>query len=265
MDRVFFDTSICIDAAKERKGINRRDWQKVARFVTSHYRYFISPLTLGELVAGLRNSSEETFIADLEPIRIVACGKSPKFLPYPKQFVADRLFGASLPLKDGISENFSYWLTSSLHSRSKAELSTKMNLDQFSTEIQSIENQFAINCEIDRHDMLNSVKLADFDRRWAGGFLEILRLPVNDRNCETMINGVNAAYFMERNLRETAANRNFQKNRSELVDAQQLAYMCDPTMHMVSTDSRLRSWISRSPQSARVLSYEQFLNLALSS
>jgi hypothetical protein len=50
---------------------------------------------------------------------------------------------------------------------------------------------------------------------------------------------------------------NFSKHRGEIVDAQQLYYLCQPNIYFVTNDTRLKEAVSDSPQGRRVMTYQE--------
>lgn len=72
---------------------------------------------------------------------------------------------------------------------------------------------------------------------------------------------LSALYEFEMNCRKMVRNSNFdvRKNLSDHVDAQQLAYLCDPEVIFITADSDFKTRTARSKQSGRIKSFADLL------
>jgi hypothetical protein len=52
---------------------------------------------------------------------------------------------------------------------------------------------------------------------------------------------------------------NFEKHRGDWIDLQQLHYLCDPSIHLLTDDGALRNRVKNSSQGDRVLDFRGFL------
>ena len=81
---------------------------------------------------------------------------------------------------------------------------------------------------------------------------------IPDEHWGQIIDRFDAAYCFDRHLWNFIKNPSydFSKHATELVDAQQLYYLCDSEMHLATTDKRLKNVVRTSLQSNRILTYD---------
>src|SRR5689334_14952648 len=91
---LFFDTSICIDVARER--IQPSEWKPTWKLISRNYRYRISPFTAYELLAGLATADDKRFDKNREPLRVLFPAGQKKILPALRVFMAKQLFNDDL-------------------------------------------------------------------------------------------------------------------------------------------------------------------------
>lgn len=89
--QIFYDTSICIAAAREQ--ITPEEWRTVARFVSRSFRYRISNVTVHELLRGIDRGGPELFEKTKKALAIVYPAHQKEFLPPPGNFVMESIFG----------------------------------------------------------------------------------------------------------------------------------------------------------------------------
>jgi hypothetical protein len=267
--KIFFDTSLCIDIARK---IPADEWSKVSNRVFRKFRYFISPLTVYELVAGLASADERHFIQNQEAIRAVYPTGPKTFLPLLRAFIPAQLFRERVMVPPSIDTDFKLWVKVILKARSRKELeSGKLGigikgrkgfgilLDGVNSQMRVIEDGFA--------------GLLSFFRRtkaptltpdvWAKLILDAMCKPNTRENLHLVLDRLDAAYRFESRLWSfiEQSNYNFSKHRSELVDSHQLTYLCDSEMCFATSDKRLKKTVAESPQCARILTYEELRQL----
>jgi hypothetical protein len=118
--KIFLDTSICIDVA--RGIIPCADWLEVLRRMRGIFRYYISPLTVYELVAGLAHSDEEHFRQNKEAIRVVYPVGPKRLLDLLRAFVPNTIFSETRRLRYSVDTDFNSWIRAVLQAASKQAL-----------------------------------------------------------------------------------------------------------------------------------------------
>jgi len=83
--------------------------------------------------------------------------------------------------------------------------------------------------------------------------------------CSKVTAALDAAYHHEQNLYALArqGNYDFSRHGSDWIDGQQPFYLCDPTIHFIVGDSRIKAWTAGSSQSDRIILYEELRSLAM--
>jgi hypothetical protein len=267
--KFFLDTSVCIDVARS-NSISADDWARVLRRCKAKFRYCISPETVFELVAGLADSNEAHFTESQEPIRVLFPAGPKSFLDRLRVFVPNTVFGEKRKPVYSVETDFDLWIRTVLHAPDKKALQSGMlriglkgrcgvglDLDHIRKSIRDIQAGYA-----SRFDSLRKRGVPDLTRdTWAEMILQDLRKPITPQNLDLVCEKVDAAYQFDSYLWRFLRNPDydFSKHRGEIVDAQQLYYLCDSNVYFVTNDRRLKSAISRSPQVSRVLTYQELL------
>jgi hypothetical protein len=92
--------------------------------------------------------------------------------------------------------------------------------------------------------------------RWAIQFAEMSDIQISEEQGALLAEGLSALYVYEKAVFEMArANPtlNVEKRDSDWIDAQQLAYLSEPDMHLLTDDAKLKQRASASKQSDRIL------------
>jgi len=263
--KLFFDTSLCIDIARERA--SGRETGSL-RSICSRCRDFISPLTVYELVAGLASGTDAHFKQNREAIKAVYPVGHKRFLPSLRVLLPKQLFGERAKVAHSFDLDFDLWVRAVLKARNRQELeSGRMKvglkgrkgfgliLDEIDKQMRYIEDGFA--------GLLTSFRKTGAPSLtpeiWAKLILDSMGKQSSSESISLVLERLNAAYHLDARLWEfiEGSNYNFAKHRSELVDANQLSYLCDPEMYMATSDLRLKKAVAGSTQSARVLNYNE--------
>lgn len=270
--RLFLDTQICIDVAK--KQISEREWARVWRYVCDNYAYFISPLTLIELLCGVDYGKDEFFHQNLQALRVlVPPHRTKRFLRMPGHFVLSSVLCDTRKNLGFESKDFDLWVKVILRAPNRRALeSGKITLAhifdrEFGFKFQVVTNQHhAGKREYVTHleELRNGALAIPTPRRWAAGFLRAMGREVDDLDCARLIKALDAAYCFDKVLWElvTTSNYNFEKRAGDWTDQQQLYYLCDPMMHFVTRDSRIKDWTAKSLQNDRITAYYELAKKA---
>ena len=258
--KIFYDASICIDAARGR--IPAEDWSQVSKFISRSCKYCISPLTVDELLRGIHRGSPDEFRRNRRALEFLypACKKS--FLPYPGDFVMFHVFGrrtSAGPQQMGMEKLVKAFLQSKdadeLHNRRiwKGRRDTGLSeLIYTSDGLSGAQSRYVADYNSHR----SRIDAFD-DELWMKMTLDHYKQADTPqhrklvRDCMSA-NRLNAKFFWD--LRKDKGY-DFSKHASDLVDGQQLAYLAEASMHFITSDRKLKSRVADSPQSARVCSW----------
>lgn len=264
--KIFFDTSLCSHIAQ--KVIEPADWSRVGRRVFREFRYYISPLTVYELVSALATADPKFFTQNREAIRVVYPVGQKRFLEHLRVFVPNTLWGEHRKAPDHVEADYDLWLKAILTApdrrtleSGKLKVSMKgrkgfgLLLDEINRSMRTVQRDYA-----KKFSALRLQPVPQLTREvWARLMLRDLKKEILDRDRGQILDRFDAAYCFDRHLWSFIQNPSydFSKHATELVDAQQLYYLCDSEMHFATTDNRLKNVVRNSLQSNRILTYDE--------
>ncbi len=266
--KLFYDTSICIDASRGR--IPANEWIRVNRFVYSTFRYCISILTLDELLCGIHKGDPAQFLRNRRALELLFPAHRKTFLPYPGDFIAAYVFGQRRSPPDQTKMNA--LVKAFLKSKSANDLGAKPiwkgKHDTALSELLWTSNwysQVQFNYARD-YSSARKENEEDFpEELWAKMLLEHLKQPDTPANRQLAANSLNAQFLLSRFFLQAKSDDryDFFRHSSDLVDLQQLSYLVDPNIVFVSNDRKLKAHIRASPQSSRVWTWETLKSRSL--
>jgi len=267
--KYFFDTQVISEV--ERGEIKQSEWDAALAYIRRSGEYWISPLTISELLWGLNNSDPSYFETHQRRVRILYAKGAKLFLDFPRYHIANIL---NVPYRRSptLESDFAFSIEVLLWARSKAELETgvfmphmhkavRLRLDRFEREIRLLQNGFI--------SLLSTLKGAPKAKysidAWAHRIQQEYELAETSSCLSVFVEGLSAAFEHEVWMRNKARNRNYdvRKHTSDLVDGQQLIYLFDPFAVIVSRDSDLRKIIKASPQRRRIMSISALIELPM--
>ncbi len=148
--KFFFDTQIFTEV--ERGGFLETDWRTVLEYVRKTGEYWISPLTLTELLWGLQQAAPEHFLTHQRRLALLYAKGNKHFFDFIRYQLAAFL-GVRCRRPAHLEDNFALPIEIVLWANSKKQLATgvnlphmtcgvKLRLDRFQFEIQSLQNRF---------------------------------------------------------------------------------------------------------------------------
>lgn len=259
--KIFFDTSVCIDVARGK--ISSKEWEWMLHALLARYRYHISPLTGYELIAGLATGKSEFFHRNQEPLRVLYPVGRKQVLPVLKVFVPFHLFGETRKPAPS-TPNLDLWIRIVLKARNRGEVESgrmsvgarKLGLDlaDVNRQIRDIEDAYAKYFR-----KFAETQVPELTRElWADFVLRGYSDEFRHRNRNLVSPNTDAAYRFSTSLWQLAKDPryNIEKYKSDLVDAQQLYYLCDENLTFLTSDTRLKNKIVGSSQADRVLTFQ---------
>jgi hypothetical protein len=267
--KVFFDTQICIRAASGR--IPENEWARVTNHILSVAQYCISPLTLGEILLSIARGDEHYFESGKERLRRVYLNGKGTFFDFPRYFVADFL-GLKDKRPGNLEKEFGFSVQVILLAQSRQELEkgvalpylkgqvARVRLDRFLREIEATQKRY-----VDWFSRLRGKsKTTITPEQWAAPAMYLYGIEEDDVSKQRFIEALSASCQFDTALLDLARNENFdlRKNVSDLVDTQQLCYLCDPTVVFVTDDSDHRKRLCGNAQLSRIRTFADTLRRA---
>ena len=263
---LFLDTSVCVDVARDT--IAPSQWASAWDRISHDYRYRISPLTAYELIAGLATGDAARFDENREALRVLFPPSRKKVLPDLRVFVAKSLFSEDL-VPNPATPDIKLWLRTALKAPTKQALQTGnirvgvasrplgLDLQNINQQLRKHEDGF-----VKRFREFQRLQVPELTRDvWADLILKSYAKETTPTNRALVLHKLDAAYRFDLSIWNHAKDPkyNLLKHRTDLVDAQQLYYLCNPEVHFLTTDARLRNRVLNSTQSGRIMTLNSFL------
>ena len=267
----FFDTQLCELAASGT--IPRADWAFLQDYFEAEADYHISPLTVTEILDRVnKDESSRYFRRTQEQVRcLYPYGKRKKFFDFTRYFINKTIFGVEAKRPITLEKDFGFNLEIILWAESRAAVLEgvpmpyltgghyRLRLEQFSVEIQSIRDRYK-----QWLSPLKGKKRFSFTpEEWLKDALKLVGMDTPE-NRKKFIDALLAAYQFEHWIIDAARNHNYNldRNVSDLIDAQQLYYLCDPTVIFITNDTDHEKRLRGNPQRGRIKTFEEVLDLA---
>ena len=109
------------------------------------------------------------------------------------------------------------------------------------------------------------VEMSDW-MEMAAFLLRDCRQTPGTESCSKLVNALNAAYTFSTNLGVLSKNKqkaHLEKRESDWGDIMQLYYLCDESMHFLTSDEKCRNQTKGSTQQHRILLYKKIRRRAL--
>ena len=269
LPKPFFDTQICELAANG--SIPRDQWRHVQEHFECHADYRISPLTLAEILDRIHNDpAGKYFNRAQEQLRsLYPLGKRKSFFDFPRYFVPKTIFNKEIPKPRLLESGFAECAEIVLWATSRKEVDgdgvalpfmrgakIKLNLERFSNEIRGIRDQY-----VDRFRFLKGTKIPPPTReQWAAPALSQIGL-ADEESRARLLEALAACYQFDCWLWNAAKNHNYdlQENISDLIDAQQLPYLCDPAVIFITNDTDHKKRLRGNPQGGRIKTFSELM------
>jgi hypothetical protein len=276
--KFFLDTSVCSHVALGKR-ISTADWSKVRNYICQNYEYVMSPITLYELLNGFDKRPDEEFLKDRKVFEVLyppQCKK--RFLRWPSSFVLDTVFGDFRLKKDFEPNDLDLWVRVVLAAPDKVALRTRkvtlpdypdqtfgLRLDHFEGGVEKVKKRHIKILQELAADLRAGPPLCSVRNKWAATHLKEWGRQVTNDDCSRLAESLDAAFhhddvvwgLVNKTLRKNPYN--VKKDASAVLDRQQLYYLCDPTMLMLTDDFKLVHRVKGSAQQDRLLKFEDLL------
>ena len=272
--KLFLDTNVCINVANG--NIPAAEWNRVRKHINARYRYYISFVTLKELLGRLARCADQYFERNKAPLRVLYGPSKRQFLPYPSVFALRTVLGLHSVARKSETHSLSeeLWagavLKAVLDAPSKAQLKVgipfrqstrhlmqRFDLDDFDQHENKPQTEFADilqGIREDRHDMPEPMT-------WAAWILHYQKLTPYTDQCVKLYTALDAAYRFTCTLSKMSKDEgyDFHAHATDWGDAVQLFYLCDESMYFLTQDQNCRNHTRGSSQAARILLYREFV------
>lgn len=271
--KVFYDTQVISYALAGK--IPAADWELACRYVSARCRYCVSLNTLTELIVGLACGDEAHFSENVNRIKFLCVGGDPVFLPLVGEFIRKRVFHLNPIRPDYSPAQIKMWPRIIINARDRSELISGLvslrepgrrlidygfNLEMLVRQVQDGKNAHSHALS----QLRDGTLLRPTQQQWALGVLCRLAIPISDANVARLCSTLDAAYQYDTQLYDLALcnNYDFTKHDSDWLDTQQLYYLADPSVFLVTLDSKLKARTAKSSQIGQVLDFEDLKAVA---
>jgi hypothetical protein len=244
----------------------------VKALLKQKFRLVVSAETFIELLDAIKGGDGSHFESDRDRLRLMAGDGRPSFVQFPGAFVLGKILGmrpAAAISRFGPS-SFAKWFRLVLLARDRDELfrgvrvpgQRKRRLWTFDPNVISEQQASGKAAHRAFLEKVRSGTITIPGRdSWAFGIAHMLGCSINQQQAVHLGAALDAAYEYEKALGTIVARGryNFDKHDGDWVDSQQLFYLCDREVFLLTDDAGLQQRVANSSQGDRVLLLPTFL------
>lgn len=263
--KIVLDTNV---PGKLNEPVYRADAERIISVIGTEFKILVSPQTFYELLDTIQGGDGSHFGSDIELFKWMV-GR--EFLRLPGAFALRRLLGLDCPVTKFGPADFRDCLGALLRARSREDL--------FSGNVQTLrrgkwrsvgmqpqvirqQHRFGQRQHRERLESNRDGKITfPSPVAWAVGYARMLGHKITEVQAQHFAGGLDAVYEFDKMLCRLAANGsyNFDKHQGDWIDFQQLHYLCDSDIHLLTDDGKLKSRVQNSSQAPRVLDFRELL------
>jgi hypothetical protein len=227
------------------------------------------------LIVGLASGDDAHFSENVARIRLLCSAPRAVFLPLVGDFVRTKVFHAAPRRADYSPQQIKFWPRIIMKAKDRTELTQGtvsfkepgrsgidfgFNLDKVVQQVQTGKDAHAQALQ----GLRSKTTLRPTRQQWAVGVLHDLQIQITTLNVASLCSALDAAYEYDNYLYNLAQKNSydFSKHDSDWLDSQQLYYLADPNVFLVTFDSKLKQRIAGSSQADRILNFEELKVLA---
>jgi hypothetical protein len=272
LPKLIFDTNVC---GKLLTSSYRGDLEGINRRLSRNFRVVISFVTFIELLDGIKGGDATHFESDKQRLRFMAGGGRPTFLRLPGAFALSKVLGIEPAHLRSVSKlgpaDFQKWFCLILraegrdemlrsgvkHPLAQRQLAAGFDPANITREQRAAKTAHRRILE----DVRDGKRPSPSPDVWAAGIALALGRRIQQSQATLLANRLDAAYQYRKAMCDVAAtgSYNFDKHDGDWNDYQQLFYLCDPSIHLLTDDAKLRKRVVKSPQRDRILDLRDFL------
>ncbi len=268
--KLILDTNVC---GKLLTPAYRDDLVGIKRCLSRKFRVVVSFETLIELLDAIKGGDGTHFESDQERLRLMAGTGSPTFLGLPGAFALSKVLGIRPANTPSVSKlghvDFQNWFRLALRAKSRDEmLRSGVHRPLEARRFVWVFDPAIITRQQQAAKAFHQKLLEDASKRqtpppdiWAAGIALALGRKIQQSQAALLANRLDAAYQYRKALCAVVAqgSYNFQRHEGDWNDYQQLFYLSDPTILLLTDDAGLRKRVGKSSQKDRILDLRDFL------
>jgi hypothetical protein len=244
--RIYFDT-----VAFRQVGIA---FEKNALAPDLREKTLISPLSVFEVLSQLTTAEADEVLKQIHAVLNWTNPEHTGLLSWPGDALFSIWFKRAAP-DDGFTQRMQKAFNACLGAQSARELQGEAGkLKDAMDEITGkTAQEFARLLEAARNEGLEG---ENFSIAWFQGIANRIKADPKSRNMPEIISDLNAYHEFERGKLHVALNNkdyNPEKHKNDLLDAEQLIYLSDPSLHFLTCDKGFSNLVRNSPQSKRII------------
>jgi hypothetical protein len=269
LPKLILDTNVC---GKLLSPAYLGDVERIKRQFSRNFRIVVSPQSFLELLNCIRGGDGTHFSADKDRLRLLVGGGKMDFLPFPVAFALKTVLGVAdrSPKFFGPS-HFRLWFRVVIHAKDRAELvnddvrlpgDTQRQRRGFKLEESNRQHEDGISQHrVQIEKAIGGKGILPPPDLWAAGLADSLGHKLAPQQATLLGTRLDAAYRYAKELCSIVANGlyNFDKHRGDWIDWQQLFYLCDPSIFLLTDDKGLWNRVGSSSQGAQILDLRNFL------
>jgi hypothetical protein len=271
---LFLDTNVCINVAKER--IAPDSWAKAQRYISRNFEYRISPHTVVELLIGLQRGKPEFFEENQRNLKALASiGGDPAILPFPGAYAAQVVLQLKVtPAPNSSPADVRRWLLVVIRAKEAADLSKGVEIPGITRALATLDlSQMEVQLQVAKDQHSTRLQRARSENRpvptreeWGHLLGDVGVHLENDAEARRVTDALDAAYVLDSELFQLARSNtyDFARHDTDYLDMNQLYYLCNPRMHMLTEEVNLPRRVQASPQRTRILRVGDILSMAAS-
>ncbi len=272
LPKLILDTNVC---GKLLTPVYRGDLEEIKRCLSRNFRLVVSAETFIELLDAIKGGDGTHFESDKERLRLMAGGGSPTFLGLPGAFMLSKVFGircANIPSVSKLGpSDFEKWFRLTLRAKSREEalqsgvrdpLEQRRKAWVFDPTVITRQQRAAKTAHRRiLEDVRDRQQRCPSPEVWAAGIALALGRRITQDQVSLLADRLAAAYHYHKELCAVIADGkyNFEKHDGDWNDYQQLFYLCDPAISLLTDDGALRRRVGESSQRYRILDLRSFL------
>jgi hypothetical protein len=268
LPKLILDTNVCGKLLTPAYG---GDLGQIKRHLSRNFRVVVSPQTFLELLNAIKGGDGTYFSADKDRLRLLVGGGQMDFLAFPVAFALRKVLGlADRSPKFFGPSHFRLWFRIVIHAKDRAELvggdvrlpgDSARKRQGFKLDDSNRQHEDGISQHRAQIEAIGGKGILPTPDLWAAGLAVSLGHKLSPQQATLLATGLDAAYRYVAELCSIVASGqyNFEKHRGDWFDWQQLFYLCDPSVFLLTDDRGLRTRVGNSAQGAQILDLRDFL------
>ena len=260
LPRLFFDTNVLESLATPPFNAYL---EKIRKHLSHEFVYVLSPLTVDELLLGIHSGDEQFFRKDQAKMEVLRGVGQIRLLPFPASFALKQALEIHVNPPTASAAVVKKSIDAVIRARSKA------HLEQGLVPLRLSRKTGGLNFEpiVQRHTLgkaehariLESLRAKQVRRptsvEWVKKSFRYFGLELGDGDWLKLASAMEAAFTLNDFLCDQAEQEryDFAKHDSDWIDVHQLFYLCDPSVHFLTRDVKLRNRIGKCGQASRII------------